>query len=236
MALTKTQIDSLIDRNCKSDSVSYPVIEKTEDENIAMARVWDIIFKSSTTWNYDDNNHDDYPVITTGLVQGQRDYTFVTDEQGNLILDIFKVTAVDKNGRFYDMLPVDIESQPGLESFYDGQNIAGQPFRYDKMANGILLDSIPSFSYPNGLKIYINREGSYFLVTDTTKMAGFAGLFHEYLALVPSWMYCKRNKMFDLADRYERDMMTMEDKITNYYSQRTKDERTRIIPKYRSSR
>ena len=103
MSLNKTQLDALIDRNCKSNSVSYPVAEKTADENLALDKVTGIIFTSSGRWQYDDTNHEDYPIITTNLTSGQRDYTFTTDEQGNLILDIYRVMVKNRDGVFYEI-------------------------------------------------------------------------------------------------------------------------------------
>lgn len=236
MSLNKTQIDALIDRNCKSDSSSYPLADKTADENLAIDFIFDKIFKVNGTWQFDDSNHTDYPIIMTNLIQGQRDYSFITDEQGNLILDIYKVLVADKEGRYYEILPVDVESESVMNGFFDGQDLQGYPIRYDKTANGIFLDAIPDYNYTNGLKIYINREGSHFIDSDTTKMPGFAGSFHEYIALRPSHFYCKRNGMFDLSDQYKRDMIEMENAIETHYSSRNKDEKVKIIPKWRSSR
>lgn len=235
MSLTITQVKSLIDRTCKSNSVSYPEADKVADINIALDKAFDIIFKSDGTWQFDDSNHTDYPIITTNLISGQRDYSFTADENGNLILDIYKVMVADQSGIYHEIYPVDVQSQQGLESFYDGHNTTGSPFRYDKTANGIFLDVIPNYNYTGGIKIYINREGSYFTTSDTTKKAGFAGLFHEYLALRPSYMYSYRNNKSNV-NAIQSEMLRMEEEIGNYYSKRTKDERQQIITKYRSSR
>ena len=134
MSLNKTQLDALIDRNCKSNSVSYPVAEKTADENLALDKVTGIIFTSSGRWQYDDTNHEDYPIITTNLTSGQRDYTFTTDEQGNLILDIYRVMVKNRDGVFYEIYPVDQQSDEMTDGFWDGQNTEGTPTRYDKTA------------------------------------------------------------------------------------------------------
>ena len=239
MSINKTQIDALIDRNCKSNSVSYPVADKTADENLAIDRVFDIIFQNSGKWQFDDSNHTDYPFIMTTLVSGQRDYTFTTDEQGNLILDIYKVMikkGTASTDYYTEIYPIDQQSDDYTQGFWSGQNTTGIPNRYDKTANGIFLDCIPNYTVATGLKVFINREGSYFTTSDTTKTPGFAGLFHEYIALYASHLYCKRNSMFALADRYEKDIFIMEDKIANYYSERTRDEKQQIITKFRSSR
>jgi hypothetical protein len=224
MSLQFTQITDLIDRNCHSNTVSYPLADKTADINIALDKALVAIFKSGGKWLFDDSNHTDYPIITTALVSGQRDYTFTTDEQGNLILDIYKVVIKNTDGVYFEIYPVDQKSDEYTQGFWSGLNQTGIPSRYSKTANGIFLDCIPNYNSVAGIKIFIDREGSYFTVSDTTKKPGFAGLFHEYLALDPSVRYCKRNKMFDLSDRYERDLAQMELNMKQHYRDRSRDE------------
>lgn len=223
MSLTKTQIDSLTRRNVKASTVSYTNADLTADENIALDRVMDLIFKSSGRWQFDDSNHTDYPFITTSLNASQRDYTFTTDEQGNLILDIYKVMVKDPNGIYTEIEPVDQQSDDYMEGFWSGQNTTGIPTRYDKTANGIFLDAIPSYTSTNGLKIFINREGSYFTTSDTTKKPGFSGIFHEYIALYPSYLYAMRNSLPN-KDSLKKDLDDMELKIQQHYRDRSKDE------------
>ena len=235
MSINFTQITELIDRNCKSNSSSYPIAEKTADINLALDKVIDLIFKSSGRWQFDDSNHDDYPTITTNLVAGQRDYPFVTDEQGNLILDIYKVMVKSTTtGQYEEVYPVDMQSDEGVSSFYDGLNTQGKPYRYDKTANGIFLDAIPDENVTEGLKIFINREGSYFTTTDTTKKPGFAGLFHEYLALRPSYQYAYRNGL-EITKLLKNEMLEMESAIKKHYRDRNKDETLRITSETISS-
>ncbi len=226
MSINKTQIDSLIKRNCgisSDNTVAYPVADMTADENLAIDRVFDLIFKSSGRWQFDDSNHTDYPFITTNLVLGQRDYTFTTDEQGNLILDIYKVMVKTESGIYQEIYPIDQQTDVATDSLWDGQNNNGVPYRYDKTANGIFLDAIPSYNSTNGLKIFINREGSYFTTSDNTKKPGFAGIFHEYIALYPSYLYAMRNALPNKND-LKRDIEEMETKIQQHYRDRSKDE------------
>ena len=223
MSLTKTQIDALIDRNCKTNSVSYEIADKTADENLALDYIYAKIFAVGGTWQFDDSNHTDNPSIKTNLNAGQRQYTFTTDEQGNLVLEIFKVMVMNQNDVYEEVYPVDKELGEGMESFFDGRNIQGSVYRYNKIANGIELDQIPSYSKVKGIKIFINREASYFLSSDTTKKPGFAGIFHEYIALRPSYQYAYRNDLKNAA-ALEKEMYKFEDMISKHYRDRAKDE------------
>lgn len=222
MSINFTQITELIDRNCKSNSASYTLVDKTADINLALDYVYATIFNCGGTWQFDDSNHTDYPIITTDLVANQRDYSFVADEQGNLTLDIYKVLVKDANGIYQEVIPVDVQSDKNMSGFFDGQNLTGTPTHYDKTANGIFLNKIPSYNSVGGLKIYINREGSYFLTSDTTKKPGFAGLYHEYLALRPSYQYAYRNGLENI-NVLRDEMLLMEDKIKKHYGKRERD-------------
>jgi hypothetical protein len=221
MSLNKTQIDALIDRNCKSNNISYPIADKTADENLAIDEVISIALKSSGRWQFDDTNHTDYPIITTDLVSGQRDYSFLTDEQGNLILDIYKILVAQPDGQYIEVYPIDIQSENN-EDMTNGLNVQGIPCKYDKTGNGIFFDVVPSYSITGGIKIYINREGSYFTVNDTTKKPGFAGIFHEFVALSASYRYALRNSLPSLVG-FNNDLERMRTEIINYYSNREKD-------------
>lgn len=228
MSLTFTNIVSLIDTNVKSNSDSYPIAEKVIDINLAMDKALSLIFQASGKWQFDDSNHTDYPIITTNLIANQRDYTFTTDGSGNLILDIYKVMIKNPTSGYYEEIyPVDQQSDEYTQGFWSGQNTTGTPSRYDKTANGIFLDCIPSYNSTDGVKIFINRESTYFLTSDTTKKPGFAGLFHEYIALRPSYQYAYRNTLNN-AVALHNEMVLMESDIKKHYRDRSRDEVTRI--------
>lgn len=148
--------------------------------------------QASGTWQLDDSNHTKNPEITTNLVSGQRNYSFTVDEQSNLILDIFKVMVADSNGTFHEIFPIDKQSDRDTQAFYDGTNPAGFPQYYDKTGNSISFDYLPNYNYTNGVKVFINREGSYFVYSDTTKKPGVPGLHHRYFALKPAFNRARR--------------------------------------------
>lgn len=197
--------------------------EFTSEVNLAVDKTLSIIFKANGLWQFDDSNHNDYPIITTNLVANQRDYTFTTDEQGNLILDIYKVMVKNEEGIYHEIYPVDQQSDEYTDGFWSGQNETGIPSRYDKTANGIFLDCIPSYNSTNGLKVFINREGSYFTTSDTTKKPGFSGLFHKYLAVVPAYEYACTNQLANKND-LKQEMLEMEMDMKKHYRDRGRDE------------
>ena len=208
--------------------------EFTADVNLAMDDFFTIALKASGTWQFDDSNHTKYPFILINLASGQRDYSFTVDEQGNLILDIYKVMVADSSGFYKEINPVDQQSantiDTNLNSFIDGRNTAGIPTRYDKTANGIFLDPVPNYNATNGLKVFINREGSYFVYTDTTKTPGVPGLFHRYFVIKPSFDYARRNNL-TIAPRLADEVLQFEGdeskgivgSIERYFGRRERD-------------
>lgn len=208
------------------------------DCNQALDDFWAIAIPASGTWQLDDSGHSDYPIITTDLVASQRDYSFTTDQQGNLILDIYRVfVKLSASSSIYqEIYPIDVQSDIGTEGFTDGQNLTGTPDHYDKTANGLFLDPIPSYASTNGLKLYINREASYFTTSDTTKKPGVHGDLHKYFYLKPASEYARRNNLANYRN-IEREVLKLEGingrggLIRETYARREKDVRKIMRPK-----
>lgn len=201
----------------------------TAQANIAFDEYLAIAFGEDGTWQMDDSNHTDYPIITTNLVSGQRDYTFTDDGSGNLILEVLKVVVADSTGRFREIHPVDQQSQSDMSSFFDGQNASGVPTRYDKTANGFFLDVIPNYNYSGGLKVYISREASYFSYTDTTKKPGVPGLHHRWFVIRPAENYGRR-KVLSNYSAIQAERLELQKAIKDHFCRRPKDERPRVVP------
>src|ERR1035437_4130765 len=99
----------------------------TADINLTIDEVFGFLFPLGGTWQLDDSNQTDYPIITTSLVSGQRDYSFTTDQQGNVILDIYRVLVANSAGVYSDITPVDQQtgSDSDTNSFVNGANVGG---------------------------------------------------------------------------------------------------------------
>lgn len=229
MSLSFSNICTKIDRACHTDSIRYSLANKAIDVNLALDDVQTYALKERG-WNMDDFNHSHDPFITIDITAGQRAYHFTYDEQTNLILDVHRVMCKNASTGVYKLLtPVDQQSSDDVESFYDGNNTQGVPWRYDKTGNGIYLDPVPSYSSTNGLKVFISRESSYFISTDTTRIAGIDGLCQDYLYLKPSYEWCRDNNL-STTDRLYRDLQTSLEKVKERYGHREKDVSMRIVP------
>ena len=194
--------------------------------NRSISSAWDIIFDVAYGWQPDDINHTDYPIQFFNLVLGQRDYSVTNKEDRQEIYEILKVAVKDPSGVFHELKSLDQQARQSgnndVSSFIDGQNTMGTPTRYDKTATGIFLDPIPNYSSALGVKIMVQREGSYFTTTDTTKKPGFDGRYHEWCVIEPCYKIARANKLSDV-ERFKRDMQEMEQKIRDGYGRRDRD-------------
>lgn len=203
----------------------------TAEVNIALDRAFHLIFEADGRWQFDDSNHTDYPIITTNLVANQRDYSFSADSNSNLILSIQKIAILQSATAtlYAEIEPADAQTDDYSPYVQNDTSVTGIPDRYDKLANGIFLEPIPSYNATAGLKVYISREGSYFAYTDTTKKPGFAGLYHEYLAVYPAWQYAQANNLAN-QNGLLTNVQMLEDAIVRHYSKRAEDERDVLEP------
>lgn len=207
---------------------SYSLLDMTVDVNLSLNNYFILAISSEGRWQVDDTNQTDYPIIYGDIVAGVQDYTFLNDENGNQILDIYKINMQDNNGNWTTLTQRDILDQNDRNK--EDLTITGIPSEYDLTANGIFLTVIPNFTQVKGLELYINRTPTYFLSTDTTKQAGIPNVFHEYLALRPSYFYCL-SKGLPIAATYAQllygadGQSGMEGAIKKYYSLRNKSEK-----------
>lgn len=195
--------------------------EFTADANLAIDDYVALAIQVSGKWKFDDSNHSDFPEMYTDIVSGQREYSFITDENGNQILDIFKVWILD-GGYYRELTPADTDTENYATLFQGSQT--GLPTLYDKTANVIRLDLLPAANITDGLKVSINREAEYFTHSDITKKAGFPGVHHKYFYLKPAYDYARRNTLTSYP-RLEGEMMKLEREIKEYFNRRAKDER-----------
>lgn len=232
----RTGIVELLEDKTETQSAvssSYPLALKTRDINLALDDYMLLAIESSGTWQVDDTNQTDYPIITTNVVANQQDYSFTVDETGNQILDIYRVECKDNNGNWQLILPYDENDE---ETALSAQaTTTGIPTRYSKTANGIFLDKIPSYNSTNGLKIYFARTSTYFTTSDTTKKPGIPNMFHRYLAYKPAYWYWLP-KDSQRATLFKSEVDALELAIKNYHSTRTRDEKPRLRVRQESCR
>lgn len=204
---------------------SYPIGAKTRDINAAFSRFMSLAVRYSGRWQVDDTNQTDYPITMTNIVSGQQDYSFTVDETSNQVLDIHRIEMKDSNGNWRLLRSIDeADVDVAMLAF---ESTSGIPEYYDKTSNALFLYPTPNYNSTNGLKFYYSRTPSYFTTADTTKVPGIPDMFHEYLALRPSYLYCQ-SKGLPQAAALKEEVKEMEESIKAYYGSRQRDERSEI--------
>lgn len=207
---------------------SYPLLDKTVDVNFALANFLILANQfAGKNQPVDDTNQTDFPVVYANIVSGQQDISITLDANGNQILDYYKFRIEYPDGSWHTLEQVDIMDND--DSFLN-DTTTGLPTKYELTAGGIFLNVIPNYSLTGGLEVYVSRGASYFVSTDTTKVAGIPEIFQEYLVLRPAYFYClEKGKSEALAygvALYGRDGQSgMEGMIKKYYSNRNRGQK-----------
>jgi hypothetical protein len=177
-------------------------------------------------FQWDDTNHSKMPVGTTDLIADQREYSFLTDEQGNRILTLTRIDWQDENGLWTQLKPIDQVNIPmALDEF---ENVSSRPQYYDKVADNIIkLYPASDTSVTGGLKFYFQRTPSYFTADDTTKEPGFAPNLHRGFVISSAYDGALALGLPNLQP-LSIELQKEEAKMIKYFSIRNLDERANI--------
>ncbi len=217
------------------DSTQWPTAKIVASVNNYLDTVTGYAIGADRRFQWDDSNHTKLPIGTTNLVANQSDYSFLTDEQSNPILNLSRIDILDSSG-FYRELKVIDQSQIH-EAIDEAQRTAGLPTWYDKIADNIIrLYPKPIASVTAGLKFYFQRTGSYFTAADTTKSPGVSPLLHRGFVICAAHdgaLTLGLQNLNALSNEYAKE----EAKMVEYFANRNPDEpNKRITPVMRSYR
>lgn len=167
------------------DSTQWPVAKIVASCNNWLDYLAGYAIGADKRFQWDDTNHSHLPEGTTSLVDGQSDYSFLTDEQGNSIVTLTGVSILNSTSGYYE--PLELVDRSDVDTSTFG-TIDGTPSQYDKIADNIIrLDMLPKSTVATGLKFYFQRTPSYFVATDTTKAPGFSPLLHRGFAIASAY-------------------------------------------------
>jgi hypothetical protein len=214
---TKLGICQEVDDICGSNLISYPIESKTRRANMALSDFVGVALGSDTRWQFDDTNMTDLPIGLTNIVSGQNDYSLSTS-----MLKILKVEFLNSELEWEQLIPIDINDTPIP---LDELMADGIPKYYDKFANSAVLYPKPNFDRDASLRVWFQRDASYFTSTDTTKQPGIPSIFHKYIALKVAEPYARDKRLENYVSiRNEITKIETED-IPEFYAKRNKDDR-----------
>lgn len=216
------------------DSSMWPTDRIVNSVNNYLDKVTGYAIGADRRFQWDDTNHEKLPVGATNLVANQSDYSFLTDEQGNAILNLTRMDILDSGGNYRQLQPIDQANIPG--ALDEELRVAGLPTHYDKIADNIVrLYPKPISSVTLGLKYYFQRTGSYFTASDTTKTPGVAPILHRGFVIAAAYdgaLTLGLPNLSALSVEAEKE----ENFMIEYFSQRNPDEQKIITPFVNNSR
>ena len=204
------------------DATQWPTSRIVNSANNYLDMVTGYAIGADRRFQWDDTNHTKLPIGTTNLVANQSDYSFLTDEQGNAILNLTLIDILDANGTYRQLTPID-QTQID-EALDEALTPAGVVTQYDKIADNIIrLYPKPSVSVTAGLKFYFQRAGSYFTAADTTKSPGVAPLLHRGFIIAAAYDGAMTLGLANLQP-LSIEMQREEKKMVQYFANRNLDE------------
>jgi hypothetical protein len=218
----------------RADATLWPTSKIVNSVNNYLDTVVGYAIGADRRFQFDDTNHTKLPIGTTNLVANQADYSFLTDEQGNSILNLSRIDILDPNGTYRQLIPIDQVEIPG--ALDEWQRTASFPTHYDKIADNIVrLYPKPATSVTNGLKFYFQRVGSYFDANATTKSPGVSPLLHRGFVINAAYDGALTLGLPNLQG-LQIDKQIEEQKMKEYFSNRNPDEQKFIRSRVTSSR
>lgn len=210
------------------DATQWPTYKIVNSYNNWLDTVTGYAIGADRRFQWDDSNHTKLPIGTTNLVANQSDYSFLTDEQGNAIINLIGIEIQDASGVYRKLVNRDMKDSDVAED--ELLRTAGLPTQYDKIADNIIrLVPKPLTSVTAGLKFYFQRTGSYFAAADTTKAPGVSPLLHRGFVIAAAYDGALTLGLQNLQP-LSVELQKEEDKMKQYFSIRNTDEIAVMTP------
>jgi len=224
--VNNTGIVQQVRKFMRVDSTQWPTSNIVNSVNNYLDTVAGYAIGADRLFQWDDTNHTKLPIGTTNLVANQSDYSFLTDEQGNAILNLIRIDILDASGKYRQLEAID---QIDIKEALDEALIpAGVVTQYDKIADNIIrLYPKPSTSVTAGLKFYFQRTPSYFTASDTTKSPGIAPLLHRGFVIAAAYDGALTLGLAN-TQPLSVEMAREEQKMKQYFGNRNTDTKRRL--------
>lgn len=226
-----------------TDTSSYTDALLLIDINVWLQKVASIIFDSQDDSDFDDQRKTDYPIETTPMIAGQRDYSFGVSEK---VLKYKRVDVSYDNVNFYRAEPIDDGTIPyglGSDTQTDQYFSRAQP-RYDVKYGSIWLYPAPTASDVAAggvIRAEWERNIQPFLVsdytsvlTDSTVVPGFDDPYHPILAYGAAFEYATAKNLPQLAT-IQPQLQDWEARLRGAYGRKDLDVRIALQSAYDNS-
>lgn len=211
-----------------SDSTSYPDAQMLINLNEWYQKVASMIFESQDESDFDDARNSDYPIETTALVAGQRDYPIPVS---NGMLKIKRVDITYDNTTWYRASPIDdgaVTNDMGASLANTDQNFIRQNPRYDIKYNSVWVYPAATASDVTAgasIRIEWERNVTPFTLSDFTTgtaIPGYDAPFHPILAQGAAYDYAFARQLPQLA-QLQTSLQDWEARLRQHYSHKVVD-------------
>ncbi len=216
-----------------SDTTTYALADMARNANIGMEKVHTCILKATRRWPHDDLNNAGSTLLdeTINLASGTDKYAIVLTW-----MRIKRIRVKDSAGNWVTLDKVDRDQLSDTELAE-----SGTPNKYFMLGNYVYPRPIPNYASTGGMQVEHLKGPSLFASTDTTKLPGFASLFHEIIAYFIALPYCETNDMEKRTDKLLKKIGAEPDPhqnqpgfgmlkdIFDHYSMRDEDEPISLI-------
>lgn len=173
-------------------------------------------------YRWDDTNHTELPEGKRDLSSGVTDYSFLTDEQGNIIITLIKVDIL--LGGYYT--PLQTVDDADIDDTF-GQ-VSGVPSSYKKIADNVIrLDCAPTATITDGLRFTFQRSPVPFTATDTTETTGFAPILDRGFVIAGAYDIALTLGLENLQP-LSVEMQKEEQAMRDYFGNRGMDNDSRL--------
>lgn len=215
-----------------TDIVSYTDALLLIDINIWYQKVVTMILESMDDTDFDDARATNYPIQTTPLIAGQRDYTMPVSER---VLKIKRADISYDGINFYRAEPLDngqILQGLGNDTILD-QNFIREAPRYDIKYNSLWLYPMPlaGDAVSGVLRLEWDRNVLPFVtsdytsvLTDSTVIPGFDAPFHPMIAEGAALEY-SRSRQLPQLEQLTQSLADWEIRLRQAYGKKDLDRR-----------
>lgn len=225
-----------------TDTQSYTASNILIDINEWYQKTVNMIFESQDDTDFDDQRNTNYPIVTTPLVAGQRDYGMPVSES---VLKIKRVDITYDGSNYFRATPFD----DGVTSWGQGNptnedvNMIKQAPRYDVKYNSIFVYPLAVASDVSaGAQMRVEWERNITPFTssdytidpnDSTVIPGFDASFHMILAWGPAFDYAVANNL-PQQEILAKGVSDWEQRIRTAYGRKNLDTILALRPAYDS--
>lgn len=223
-----------------SDTSSYTAANLLIDINLWYEKIVTMIFESQDDTDFDDQRNTTYPILTTSLVAGQRDYSIPV---ANNVLKIKRVDITYDGTNYFRATPFDngvVQWGLGNPTNEDANMIKQAP-RYDIQYNSLFVYPLAVASDVSAgaqIRIEWERDVTVFTTgdyttdpTDSTVIPGIDSPWHMMIAYGAAYEFANTNNLPQLQN-IKQDLADWEARLRTAYGRKDLDTLLALRPAY----